>query len=154
MADQNNSLKKCAICSAIVEKDLITCPNCGSGVFESQKIKSIFTEIRQPKASGTKRTEYNNKEKRLSVDQLRFEIDKRQRQIINLQSKISRKSRDLEALYNEYERNRAANPAAYDDWGAYPGGLDTIPKEIQQMERQIYKLENEINKFEEELNKI
>ena len=79
---------------------------------------------------------------------LRFEHEKRQRQVQTLRTKVAHLSRQVDQMYSDYERDRAANPALYREGGSYPGGLDSIPREIDRIEGEIGNLEAEMGQLE------
>ena len=79
---------------------------------------------------------------------LRFEYEKRQRQVQTLRTKAAHLSRQVDQMHSDYERNLAANPALYSEGGSYPGGLDSIPREIERIEGEIGNLEAEMGQLE------
>ncbi len=52
--------KKCGICGEVVEGCILACPNCGSGVFESEK---LHRELKRPnnKTTPIRDTDHNKK---------------------------------------------------------------------------------------------
>lgn len=149
-----NGAKKltCPVCKG---SDLVICPECkGTGRVPSCATCGGSGKIECSKCAGTGKIEsaWYKSLNNLPVERLRFEYEKRQREIQQLQIKISRRSRELDDMYEEYERDRNANPYLYDHPGAYPGGLDSIPREISQLEENIGKLEDEMEAIDEVLN--
>ncbi len=67
---------------------------------------------------------------------------------------ISRLSRELDEMYEWYERDRAMNPGAYNDAGCELSGLNSIPREINSLGRDIANLESNISDLESEIAEI
>ena len=80
----------------------------------------------------------------LTTERLKFEYERRQREIVRFEMDISRLHRDLNELHEHYERDRLARPYAYEDAGSYPLGIDSIPKQIARLEERIHLLEHEM----------
>ena len=132
---------KCAKCSGIGR--MSECKFCGG----TSKIKCDHCHGTGKVESKWYRTLFN-----MTTDQLRFEYEKRQRKVQLLQMKITSRSRELDELYEWYERERARNPYAYNGAGGYPQGLDSIPREISRLENEINDFESEMSVIEEVLN--
>lgn len=98
---------------------------------------------------------------RLPVDRLRFEFEKRQRevasaerQIGSTQTKIARVSRELDEMYEWYERDRIERPGAYNAAGTEPAGLHDFPREISNLECEVGGFERTIENLQDELSAI
>jgi hypothetical protein len=134
----------CGVCAA---NGQLPCAVCGgSGLSASCPVcngtrKTVCLEC---KGAGTFETDWSRQLKSSPVDRLRFEYEKRQRSIQSLQVKISRLSRELDEMYEDYEERRAANPRLYDAAGTEPSGLNDIPREIGSYERDISQAEEEM----------
>jgi hypothetical protein len=107
----------------------IGCKDCaGSGRVESEWYKSLKT---------------------LPVDRLRYEQEKRQREVSNLYTQVSRVSRELDEMYRYYEEDRQMHPNRYNAAGSYPSGLDSLPREINSLESRISDLNDEISTIDQ-----
>lgn len=114
-----------------------TCETCG----RSRKVVCSTC-----KGVGRFETDWSKELKTSTVKRLRFEYEKRQRQILALQIKISSLRRELDEMYSWYERDRVANPKAwYHREGSYPSGMESIPREIEQYELEVRTLEEQMD---------
>lgn len=86
------------------------------------------------------------------LSRLRHEIDKRQRKIQQLQTKILHLGREVDQIYSEHQDDLMRNPGAFVH-GGYPCGLDLIPREIRGLENDIDEIEEEISIVEGMLDK-
>lgn len=97
----------------------------------------------------------------LPVDRLRFEHEKRerdiaatQREINSKQVEISRYSRELDEMYNYVEQEKMRNPYAFSEAGSYPGGLNDIPRWINNLQSECSSKQGTIHQLEEEIAAI
>jgi len=112
-------------------------------------------------ASGLLVSEWFKSLAKLPTERLRFEYDKRQNQIIGnrqkigiIQTKIARISAEYEQMYADYEADRRARPYLYDEAGCYPGGLDSMPREMSRLESEASGIESDIGEIESDLDAI
>lgn len=126
--DGSGRYANCAKCNG---RRSVTCPECkGAGRFEGQWVKSLQS---------------------WPVDRLRFEIDKRQREISNLYGKVSYAEQELRSSNESYERAYACRQPDFDASGynRYNTGL---MNEIDSAEGRIKALQEELNAIEQVLN--
>ena len=95
---------------------------------------------------------------KVPTERLRFEYDKRQNAIIGnrqkigiIQTKIARISAEYEQMYADYEVDRRARPYPYDEAASWPGGLDSMPREMSRLESEASGIESDISDIESEL---
>lgn len=141
-------------CPACKGSHLVSCPECkGTGKDASCKVCGGTQRIQcgHCKGSGKMESEFFKSLKNLPVDRLKFEYEKRQREIQQVQTKISRLSREEEDIREDYYRDKSENPGAYIH-GGYPIGLDSIPREIGQLEKRIGEIEDDMEAINQVLN--
>lgn len=132
-------------CQKCGDKRKIQCGKCGgSGKLESEKYK--------------KKKTWRASLESFPVDRLRFEYEKRQREVGNLQTKtvqLAAKEAEISEWYDrEYEH--AANHfylSEEKEGPSYPAGLVTIPAEIVRLEERIEELEDEMHAIDQVLSK-
>lgn len=116
----------CSICHGTRK---IQCSDCiGTGKIESQWFKSI---------------------KAYSVDRLNFESNRRKREIDLLYKEISHLESQLRELESWHDRELERNPWIASHPGAYPSGLDSIPRDIRIIENKIDELKDEIDAIDQ-----
>jgi chromosome segregation ATPase len=77
-------------------------------------------------------------------DLLRFEYEKRQREMQTLRQELSSARRELDELYDWYEEDRRSRPGAYNAAGTEPSGLHDIPRQMDRIEAKLRDLEGEL----------
>jgi hypothetical protein len=118
-------------CSKCNGTQKITCSECdGKGTFASEWLKSLPS---------------------LPVDRLRFEYEKRQREVSTINIDASRLSREINELYEWYEQDKRAHPANYDHAGSSLG-WDGLQNQINEGQRRCSELEREMSAIDEVLN--
>jgi hypothetical protein len=165
---------KCSLCSGV---GAFKCTSCtGAGAFVCNKCSGAGALVCQPcegkgrypqcskckgirkltceECKGTGKVEHSwvKSLKKLSAERLKFEYEKRHREISNIQMQINRLSRELDEMYEWYEQDRALHSGAYNAAGAYPSGLDSIPRQINSLQSDIGRLEGEMKVLEYVLN--
>jgi len=119
-------------CSTCNSTQKIQCEDCaGTGKIESKWFKSLTS---------------------LPIDRLHFEYKKRHGEVQTLKIDISRLSRELADLDNWYDRELQAKPYMAYHPGAYPSGIDSIPREIRGIENRINELEDEMEAIDQVIN--
>lgn len=133
-----NGKGRTAQCSQCEGTQKITCRTCsGSGKVKSQWLKSLND---------------------LPVDRLRFEHEKRQREVSNLQMQIPHIQRQIDQLQQDW--NDAYEEAASDgsrgihnfDAGGYQSGQQSYFSEIGNMQARMREFEGEMEAIEQVLN--
>ena len=116
-------------CSTCNSTQKIQCEDCaGTGKIESKWFKSLTS---------------------LPIDRLDFEYKKRQQEVQTLKIDISRWSRELADLHQWHDRERQANPYMANHRGAYPSGIDSIPRKISGIEDRINELKDEMEAIDQ-----
>jgi len=125
------------------------CSHCGT----TQKI-----ECRTCNASGKIESQWAKSLKDFPVDRLRFEYEKRQREVSNLQMQISHIERQVDQLQQEwnyaYEEAASSGPRGIHNFDAsgYQSGQRALYDEISSLGMRRSELENEMQAIEHALN--
>jgi hypothetical protein len=149
----------CHICNG---SGSIKCPKCeGIGHLPHCSKCHGKGEIKCPKCGGTRKletTEYKSWVKSLEslpVDRLRFEYEKRQREIESLQTKtysLARERDNMEEELKEWEEEHKFNDYSADEMPCL-GGINRAYSEISESEDRIRQIQEEMKEIEKVINK-
>ena len=118
-------ISSCSACGGSLKAKCRTCD--GAGKIESQEFSNWIRSFEN-----------------LPVDRLRYEHEKRQRKIQQLQTEILRLEREVDEIYSDVRDYEREDPKFYNH-GGYPIGLTSIPAEIRDLENDVKGLEDELD---------
>lgn len=145
-------------CSCCSKSGFVICTECNGNGKKSSCLKCSGTwEVKCNKCGGTGNIlnpKYNSWVTTLSsltVERLKYEIEKRHQEIQQNQMKISRLSNEQQALWEEYRYDQVHNPDFFvgGGWSPENSGKD---REIHEIEQAITAINTEISSIDDVIN--